>query len=132
VVGRGVTYPTQQVGIILARINPAQGDRLIAAQASGAIHGTTGANAILQARLCSDDEKCARLSEKSHSSEIQIPSVHHADRSGLERQLVQDVDLENYALCQRDKCWDGAAQIQVRVQFDRRFRRAKISPREMR
>ena len=62
-VGRCVTNPTQQVGIILARTNPAQVDRLIAAQAGSAIHGTAGANARLQVRLCTDGEKCPRLSE---------------------------------------------------------------------
>ena len=130
VVGRGVTNPTQQVGIILARTNPAQVDRLIAAQTGGAIHGTAGANARLQVRLCTDDEKCPRLSETSQSSEVQITAIHYVDRAWLDRNLVEQVDLVHRTLCQSEKSRNRTPQIQERMQFDRGIGRTKMGPRK--
>lgn len=114
----------------MARIKPAQVDRLIAAQGGGAIHRTEWANARLQVLLCTDDEKCPRLSETSQSSEVQITSIHHIDCVWLDRNLIEQVNLVHRALCQSEKRRNRTPQIQERMQFDCGLGRTKMGSRE--
>ena len=125
-----ITDAMQGLGIALFGIKAAESNRLIAPQTAGRVDRTAFDHVKFQVVFAADHKESARLGEASQPSEIQITSAHHVHCSGLERQLVQDVDLVNCALCQSDKCWDGAAQLQEGMQFDRRFRRTKMSSRE--
>jgi len=59
-----------------------------------------------------------------------MTAVHDVDRTRLDRQVVEDVDVVDRALCQSDKRGDGASQIQQGVQLDCRLGGAKVRPRK--
>jgi len=60
--------------------------------------------------------------------EIEIASIEQVISTGLDDQLVQDVDLVRLAVADMNKCGYGAAQIEQGMQFDSRFVRAKRRP----
>ena len=64
--------------------------------------------------------------------EVEKAQIHDVERAGLGQQLIEDVDLVHLAAADVDEGWDVAAQIEQRVQFDRRLGRAKGCPRKHR
>lgn len=120
----------QRLRVTLLGVKASQPNRLVAPQTTRGIHGPTFDDVELQVRFAADDEEGTGLREATQAREIQIAAIHHIDRSGLERQIVQEVDLVDRALGQSDKRGDRAAQIQERMQFDRGLRGTKMCPRK--
>src|SRR5208337_1046216 len=105
---------------------------LIADQSRAAID-CPGGNALdIRVALGSSDEEPATLMQRVESCEIQIPTVHHIESASFGDQYVQDVDVVPFAVGNMDKTGDCAAQIQQRMQLDRRLGRAKRCPRKQR
>jgi hypothetical protein len=65
-------------------------DRLIADQARGAIHAMGVPTLGSEVRVAASDKKAARLLEAEEPLEIQEPSIHGVERTGLgQQQLVE-------------------------------------------
>ena len=64
--------------------------------------------------------------------EVEIAAVHHVEGAGLGQQLVEHVDVVQFPVGDVDEARDVAAQVDQRVQFDRRLGRSERCPREQR
>jgi hypothetical protein len=63
-------------------------DRLIADQARGAIHAMRVPTLGFEVRFAASEKKAARLLEAKVPLEIQDPSIHGVERTGLGQQLL--------------------------------------------
>ena len=61
---------------------------------------------------------------------IHIAAIHHIERSGFENQLIQHGHIALFPLGNRDHRRNRAAQIQQRVELDRRLGGTKPRPRK--
>jgi hypothetical protein len=59
-------------------------------------------------------------------------TLHHIERTGLGKELIQNVHVMHFAVSDVDKRGDIAMQIQQRVHLHRRFVLPKFSPRKER
>jgi hypothetical protein len=66
------------------------------------------------------------------SGEVQIATVHHVEGTGIEDQVVEDIDVVNLSRRKDNHGRDVPAQRQQRVQLDRRFGSSELGPREQR
>ena len=64
--------------------------------------------------------------------EIEIAAVHYVERSGLGRDLIEDVHVMHLAIGNADKQGNVAVQIDQRVQLDRSLVFTKARPRKHR
>src|SRR5206468_5182087 len=76
--------------------------------------------------------EAASFVETIQPLEVEEAPIHDVERAGLGQQLIEDVDLVHLAVADVDEGRDVAAQIEQRVQFDRRLGRAKGCPRKHR
>ncbi len=83
---------------------------------------------ILQIRLGVDDEERLRPMQGMQSSKVEKATVHHLEASHLKGNLVEDVDLVQFAVGEMDKRRDIPAQIEQRVQLHSCLGLAKVRP----
>lgn len=60
--------------------------------------------------------------------EVQITPIQQVERTGLDHQVVQNIDLVYLAVGNVNEAEDGAVQVQQRMQFDRGLGRSKRCP----
>jgi len=112
------TNAAQILWVMLSGIKAVELHRLIAD------HARTSAGALrvdsFGVHVCLDTSHKERTGQIHcvESFEIQIPAVHDIKGASLGRQEVEHVDFVHLAVADMDKHWDGAAQIQQRVQLD--------------
>ena len=56
--------------------------------------------------------------QREQTTEVQVAAIHHVERSGLEGQHIQHVDLVGLAVRDMNEGWNVAAQIEQRMKFD--------------
>ena len=78
--------------------------------------------------LCPSDKERLRLVNSIKPSVIEVASIQQIECAWLDDQIVQDVDLVSLAVRNPYKAWDGATQIQQRMQFDRTLGPSKRRP----
>src|ERR1700730_12836814 len=76
------------------------------------------------------DEECRAESEHKKALEIDIASVHDVERTGLGEDLIQNVHVVHFAVCNADKRRNIAVQVEQRMYLHRCFVLAKLGPRE--
>ena len=76
-----------------------------------------------------DEESHARL-EAIKSGEVDIAAIHGVEGSRFDREMVESVDIVHFAVGNVDKTRDVAAQIDERVELDRRLASAEFRPWE--
>ena len=86
----------------------------------------------LEIRLGAGDEEAAGFVKAVQAREVEEAPIHDVEGARLGQQLIEDVDLVHLAVADVDEGRDVAAQIEQRVQFDRRLGRAKWRPRKHR
>ncbi len=64
------------------------------------------------------------------TSKVYISTIHDVDGPRLPAQVVQDIDVVDFALCDTDNRWDVSPEVQKGVEFDRCFSFAKLGPRK--
>jgi len=62
------------------------------------------------------------------ASEIGITAVQNVKRTWLQKQLVEDVDIVNFAMSNADKAGDASSQIHQGMDLDSCFVFSKVSP----
>src|ERR1041385_6047710 len=62
------------------------------------------------------------------TGEIEVTAIHHIEGAGFEAELIQNVHLVNFAMCNDHNSWNVAAQVEQGVEFDRSFVFAKLGP----
>jgi len=63
---------------------------------------------------------------------VHVSAIHNVDGTCFERNLVEDVDLVDLGMSDKDDGWNVAPQIEERVQFYGTFVFAEPGPREER
>ncbi len=70
--------------------------------------------------------------EACQTLEVEIAAIHHIEGTGLGNELIEDVDVVEFAIRDMQESRDIPAQIEQRVQLHRCLRRAKRRPRKER
>ena len=124
------TNAAQILWVMLSGIKAVERHRLIAD------HSRTSVGALrvdsFGVHVClgaSDKERIGQI-HCVESFEIQIPAIHDIKGAWLGRQEVEHVDFVHLAVADMDKRWDGATQIQQRMQLDCSLGFAKWGPVE--
>ena len=85
---------------------------------------------VSQRPFGSDHEESALLMHQEKPGEIQIGAVHHIERTGLDHEFVQGIDIVEFPVAYMNKSGDWTTQVQQGVKFDGCFGAAKTRPRE--
>jgi hypothetical protein len=128
--GLGILEPdtSQRRGEALVRVEPGERDGLVADEASASVDRMRVSALGLEISLGADDEEAAGLMKATEPIEVDVSAIHDVDGTGLGHQLIEDIDVVQLAVADKDEGWDIAPQIQERVQLDRRFGRAERRP----
>ena len=121
---------SQLVRVMLEARRIAQPDDLIAAHSGGWINRARCQAVEFEMRFGSGDAESGRQDKAREPLEIQTAAIHPIKGARLQDQFVQDPHIGRFALGNRNKRGEGAAQIQQRVQFDRRFGPTETRPRK--
>lgn len=124
--------PTQVVGIVSRGFQTAQADRLIADHAAGPVGGAGIESLEDEVGLVPNDEESAAAMNGVLPAKVEIASSHDVDGPGLDRELVQDPDIVDFAWGNPDEGGDVAPQIEQGVQFDGGLGLPEIGPGEER
>lgn len=116
---------------MLLRIKAGQRTELVADDAGRTVwQGVSTSEA--QVRLGSRHKETACLVQAMQSREVEIAAIHDVKRPGLGNDLVENVHIVQLAIADVDEAGNVAAQVEQRMQLDRRFGRTKRSPRKYR
>ena len=96
------------------------------------VHGLRVAPLELGIALGAGYKERARCVHRIQAGEVQIPPVHQVKRARLDGQRIQHTDFVHLAIADMNEAGNIAAQVQERMQFDRRFGCAKRCPRVQR
>jgi len=113
---------------IRARLHASQHNGLIAAQAARLVDRRRIPPLILKIRLGADDEERLRSMQGMPSSKVEQATIHHVETSRLKGNLVEEVDLVQFAVGDMDKRRDLPAQVEQCVQLHSCFGLAKVRP----
>ena len=123
---------TQTLRVVEFPLPGAQPDRLVAAQSRALVHRTGFQNVELRVAFGSDHEVCLCLFNAIQTGEIEIATVDYIDASGIESDLIEEMDVVNRSIGNAHKHRDWAAQVELCVQFDGCFGSPEVCPREHR
>lgn len=62
--------------------------------------------------------------------EVNISAIHHTDSTGFDNQFIQDIDVMELGVGDRDKRWNAAPQIKEGMKFYTAFGEPQACPRE--
>src|ERR1019366_5358162 len=113
-----VANAPQLFGIVLRDVKPVQHDALVANDACTPVDRHRVHPACIHAALGAGHEESSGLMKGKQTSEIQIPSIHHIERTCLEGQHIQHVDFVRLAVRDMNEGWNIATQVEQRMQFD--------------
>lgn len=123
---------SERAGVALSRVEPGQGNLLIANQPKGLVDRLRSHPFVLQRLLGPRDKKRTGLVDRKQSLEIDIGAIHHVERTRLGPEQVQDVDIVQQAVGDQHKRWDCASEIEQSMDFDRSLRFPEVGPWEQR
>jgi len=127
-----ISNPAQGIGIVLSGVETGQNNRLIEAESRGFVHRRGIASLELEVGLGSGDKECRSPVNAMQAAEVDIAPIHDVESAGLERHLVEDIDVVNLAGSNDDKGREVSMQGQQRVQLDGCFRLPEFGPRKQR
>src|SRR5438477_4223575 len=79
-----------------------------------------------------DNEEAQQLMEMVKALKIHITTIHDDVGTGLRNDLVQHVNVTDFAVGDIDKHWNRTLQIHHGVKFDGALGAAELGPREQR
>ena len=105
---------------------------MIGTDAGGLVHRMRVAALEQDVGFGADHEEGRAESEDVEALEIDVAAIHDVERAGLRQNLVEHVDVVHFAVCNADKRWDIATQVQQRMHFDGGLVPPEASPRKQR
>ena len=126
------TDSAQHLGIVSPRIKAAQDDSLVTAQSRGLVDRTRIAPSAFHVFFGSGDEEGSLRVQSVKTTKVEISPIEDVKRSCFEAELIEDVDVVNFASRDNDYSGKVASQVEQRVQFDSGLVTAKLGPREER
>ena len=120
----------QVFGVVLGDVVPVQHNGLIADDAACPVHlGRVHAPGVHVA-FGAGYKEGSRLMHLKQASKVQVASVHDVERSWLQNQEVQHIDLVHLAIADVDEGRNRASEVQQGVQLDGCLGFAKRRPLE--
>ncbi len=113
---------------MLLRIKPGQSTQLVADDAGRTICWSGVPSRKVQIPLGSRHKEAAGLMQAMQSGEVEIAAIHDVKRPGFGNDLVENVHIVHLAIADVDEAGDVAAQVEQRMQLDRRLGRTKRCP----
>src|SRR5205807_2485211 len=107
-----------------------ESDGLVATQPSRLVDAPTGDLPVLKVFLGTRNEVGGVFLEHIQTSKIDVSSIHDVERTGLEQQEVERVDIVKFPAGNVDKTRNVATQIDQGVEFDGGLALAKSCPGE--
>ena len=117
---------------MLLRIKAGKRTQLVADDAGRAVCRQGVSSIEAQIRLGPRYKETPCLVQAMQSREVEIAAIHDVERPGLGNNLVENVHIVQFAIADVDEAGNVAAQVEQRMQLDRRFGRTKRSPRKYR
>src|SRR5205823_12165294 len=109
-----------------------QNDNVIGSDAGSLVY-RMGVSALDQdIGLGAHNEEGRAKREDVKTLEIQVAAIHDVERSGLRRNLVEDVDVMHFAVGNADKRGDIAMEVEQRVHLHGAFVATELRPRKQR
>ena len=105
------TDSAQHLGIVSPRIKAAQDDSLVAAQSRALVDRTRVAMSAFHVFFGSGDEEGSLRVQSVEATEVEISPIEDVKRSCFEAELIEDVDVVNFA--SRDNDYGGKVASQV-------------------
>ena len=130
--GIAKTDSAQHLGIVSPRIKAAQDDSLVTAQSRGLVDRTRIAPSAFHVFFGSGDEEGSLRVQSVKTTKVEISTIEDVKRSCFEAELIEDVDVVNFASRDNDYGGKVAPQVEQRVKFDSGLVTAKLGPREKR
>ena len=118
--------------IVFSRINATQNDSLVAAQSRTLVDRTRAATSAFQVLFGSGDKEGTLSMKSVEATKVDISAIENVERSYLVVELIENVDVVNFASRDNDYGGKVASQVEQRVQFDSGLVTAKLGPREER
>ena len=115
---------------VLERIETGDGDDLIGLHPSGFVHGLGVQAFENEVALGSGNKERMRLMDFVETGEVHIGPIHDVDGSCLDKKIVEEMNVVNFALCYVDNHGDVAPEVQKGMELDRCLLFAKPCPRE--
>ena len=120
----------QVLRVIVACLGRGQGNRLVAAQASGFVHGARVNTAKLQIGFAANDKERLRLVQGEPAGEVGEAAIHDVKAASFGYQDVEYIDFVHLAVADVNESWNVAAQVEQRMHFDCGFCLTKARPGE--
>ena len=79
-------------------------------------------------RLAPNNKESGLLSEGIQPRKVDVSAVHDIEGARFQHQVVEEIDIVRFSLCNADTAGDVAAQIHQGVQLDRGFALTKAGP----
>ena len=130
--GIGIFEPdtAQVLRVVLCNTVSVQGNGLIPDDAAASVHfGRVHAPGVHN-DFGSSHKEGACLVHLEQASKVQIAPVHDVERTGLQNQDVQHIDLVHLAIADADECRNGASQVQQGMDLDGSLGFSKRGPVE--
>ena len=130
--GFGILEPdaAQMIGVMPVAVVAIEGDGLVADDPGAAIDRSRIEAMGVEIRLGAGYKEGASLMQDVQSREIQIPAIHHVNRTGFRDQHVQDIDVVQLSIGDVNEARDRTAQIEQRMHLHGGLGRAEERPRE--
>ncbi len=106
------TDSAQHLGIVSPRIKAAQDDSLVAAQSRALVDRTRRATYAFHVFFGSGDEEGSLRVQSVKTTKVEISPIENVERSCLVAELIEDVDIVNFASRDNDYCGKVASQVE--------------------
>jgi len=127
-----IANPSEFVGIGFVGIEAFEDNDLIGLNPCGLVHGSgvETPESEVAFRPCDQEGRC--LMDSIKATEIQISTVDNIEGSWFEGQLIEDVDIVNFAMSDNHERGNTSSEVQEGMQFHSGFVGSEFGPREKR
>lgn len=123
-----VTDTAKHVGVGSLSFFGAQADDLITPQACAFVYRAGFQNVETNVRFASDNEKGASFFNSEQTPEVEVGPIENIDAPGFKDHVVEKVNVMHRSLRDPHEYRVRARQVDLRVQFDGRFRAPECRP----
>src|SRR5262245_13515014 len=127
-----VANAPQPLGIALLGVKDDQLHILVANQSRAAIDGPRADTLEFEVGSGTGNEEALALMEPVEPLEVEVSAIHNIEGTRLGDEHIEDVDVVQFAIGNMDETGNRSAQVEQRVEFERRFGRTKLGPRKQR
>src|SRR5215510_12401204 len=127
-----VANAPQPFGIALLGVKDDQLHILVANQSRAAIDGPRVDTLEFEVGSGTGNEEALALMEPVEPLEVEISAIHDIEGTRLGDEHIEDVDVVQFAIGNMDETGNRSAQVEQRMEFERRFGSTKLGPRKQR